>query len=289
MKRIVSIVLVALMLFSVATMTAFASELAKEKFDELEKKIYLIAEELNMYVEGSYDPIDAGGFLQYTNETSSNLNSVLNEASAFIVKNRYDVNDNIIEPIEEMDEYMAAIDKAYGELVLVKEDLEFLVEFCQSEKNDDYYSDDVWNNFTLNLENAQAILTDESIVDTRVTDAFWELFESHNKLCLYNDVMGDVDKDGKVSIVDATYIQRYKAELTELNSSQKIVGWIKYNYYGDMDITSATEIQRYLAELSDNTNWGYAYKQLLNSTKPRDIMKNQLFYDAMMDRYWPWL
>lgn len=60
-------------------------------------------------------------------------------------------------------------------------------------------------------------------------------------------ILGDVDLDGKVTINDATVIQRYLAEMVNLNNEQIKLGDVDNN--GKIDINDATMIQRYLAEL----------------------------------------
>ena len=281
MKKLKSILalMIAMVIMCLSVLPAFASDIAKEKLNELRFKIYDVAEEFNMKVDGSYYPVEGEVFLNYTDETYNNLNSVLNVASEYIIDNETGIYFGEIEPIDEMDELMADIDKAYTEMVLEKRELEYLVSYCQSEINNNYYSDEVWNDFLEELEAAKTTLADKTIVDTRVTDAFWSLFESYNKLCLYNDVLGDVDGNGEITIMDVTSIQRYLAKLTDFNSSQKFVGWVSTSYSGEMNITCATEIQKYMAQLTDNTNWCYYYKELKNSFNIRDIKSNQLFYD----------
>ena len=59
-------------------------------------------------------------------------------------------------------------------------------------------------------------------------------------------LLGDVDGDGKVNIVDATEIQRFIAELTDFTDEQKNAADVDGN--GVVDISDATLLQRYLAE-----------------------------------------
>lgn len=59
--------------------------------------------------------------------------------------------------------------------------------------------------------------------------------------------IGDVNGDGKISILDATEIQKYLAELSSLNDNQLAVADV--NCDGKISILDATEIQKYLAEL----------------------------------------
>lgn len=58
-------------------------------------------------------------------------------------------------------------------------------------------------------------------------------------------LLGDVDLDGSVTILDATEIQRCLAELSQMSGLQTELG----NIYGEgLDITCVTAIQRYLAD-----------------------------------------
>ena len=61
-------------------------------------------------------------------------------------------------------------------------------------------------------------------------------------------MMGDVNLDDDVSIVDATIIQRYLAGLDQLSDQAKLLADVNQN--GDVDIVDATYIQRYLAALT---------------------------------------
>ena len=58
---------------------------------------------------------------------------------------------------------------------------------------------------------------------------------------------GDIDDDGEISIMDATCLQRWIAELTELDKEHIKRG--DYDCSGDADILDATKLQRYLAEI----------------------------------------
>lgn len=60
--------------------------------------------------------------------------------------------------------------------------------------------------------------------------------------------IGDVNLDGIVSISDVTLIQKYLAGLTELNDIQKSNSLV-FTYKKEISIVNATYIQRYLAEL----------------------------------------
>lgn len=75
-------------------------------------------------------------------------------------------------------------------------------------------------------------------------------------VCLYQ--YGDVDSDDKVSILDATLIQRALAGLTELSAHERKAA--DYDCDGRVTILDATMIQRMLAGLVDSKAYGgYAY------------------------------
>ncbi len=61
---------------------------------------------------------------------------------------------------------------------------------------------------------------------------------------------GDIDDDGYVTIMDATKVQRYVAELDILDEEHIKRG--DYDYSGDTNILDATKLQRFLAELPVN-------------------------------------
>ena len=60
-------------------------------------------------------------------------------------------------------------------------------------------------------------------------------------------IIGDADKDGDLTILDATHIQLYKAELIGENEIDLAVA--DYDEDGDVTVLDATAIQRHLADL----------------------------------------
>ena len=66
-------------------------------------------------------------------------------------------------------------------------------------------------------------------------------------------LLGDVDGDGEVTILDATTIQRHLAELSTLNFVEEAAD---ADGDGEVSILDATAIQRWLAELPTNENIG---------------------------------
>ena len=62
---------------------------------------------------------------------------------------------------------------------------------------------------------------------------------------------GDVDGDGTISVIDATTIQRYLAEIIQLDEAHIKCG--DYDYSGSTNIIDATILQRFLAGIPVNT------------------------------------
>lgn len=60
-------------------------------------------------------------------------------------------------------------------------------------------------------------------------------------------ILGDVNKDGKIDILDATEIQKYAAEITELSAAQLAVADMDGD--GQVNIVDATIIQKIFAEV----------------------------------------
>ena len=60
--------------------------------------------------------------------------------------------------------------------------------------------------------------------------------------------MGDVTGDGKITVEDATLIQKYIAALANMSSQQMQAADVDNN--GEINIKDATEIQKYAAGIS---------------------------------------
>ena len=64
------------------------------------------------------------------------------------------------------------------------------------------------------------------------------------------ETIGDVSGDSKVDVTDATLIQMFAAEFTNLNATQQKAA--DTNHDGKVDVTDATMIQMYAAEIIDH-------------------------------------
>ena len=77
-------------------------------------------------------------------------------------------------------------------------------------------------------------------------------------------ILGDVDDDGEITILDVTLIQRVLATLERDPDTVAFVterGKIRYDFLSILDVTY---IQRYIAHFHDNLGVGYPYKRTAN-------------------------
>lgn len=160
---------------------------------------------------------------------------------------------------------------------------------CDEEKNiNNYYSSDVWNKFSEAVAKTKLVIEDEAINDLRVNDSYWGLFDSFTSLCAYNKLSGDVDFDGKVTVRDATLIQKGIANLTTLNISQINVANVNGTTY-EINIKYATHIQKYVAGLTDaiNNNYLEHLSEIEGNASVYYYKENQYFYGELYRTAFP--
>lgn len=105
----------------------------------------------------------------------------------------------------------------------------------------------------LNIENISLTYTQKK----EITSAFFNLLELYNKMTLEDALLGDINDDGRVTITDATEIQKYLAGLTELTEGQKLRATTCVNACNNgpqVSIRSVTELQKYIADY-DSTDF----------------------------------
>lgn len=278
MKKVISVFLIFMLIF-LTSVVAFAQHNIDNAIIDFESYCSSVAEELNLSGYSFYEPVAGDAFLDYTLESTALLREELSNADNLI----YSYYNGEEVTLKQIDEQRSAIELAYDELILVKEDLEFLICFCQGENNNDnYYDADTWQDYLNCISNAQAVYDDETITDKRVTKAFWDLLFAYNSLCLSNSIIGDVDGDGKVTILDVTLIQRYIAKGVSFNSSQKFVSAITFEYPATT-INDATLVQKYSAKMIDNDDFGKAFDYLEMNVNSTNIKSNSLFYNEFWE------
>ncbi len=82
-----------------------------------------------------------------------------------------------------------------------------------------------------------------------VHHVYIKMRNTYDALCKYNTVYGDFSGDGELNVVDVTYLQKYIVELTEFNSSQKMLSYINGEDVSGASIKTATYMQKYMVGL----------------------------------------
>ena len=85
-----------------------------------------------------------------------------------------------------------------------------------------------------------------------------------------NKIVGDVDGDGLVTVLDATLIQKYTADIIgkdELNTTTADV-----NLDGKININDTTKIQSYAAGISDSLYAGMTVKKAIKKKNNKPIV-----------------
>ncbi|MDO4748841.1 MAG: dockerin type I domain-containing protein, partial [Eubacteriales bacterium] len=105
-------------------------------------------------------------------------------------------------------------------------------------KNDQKAIDDIAEDLGLTVEEtAEAIANTGAVVDWNADDS----------LIGYEPVLGDVNCDGEVSVLDATIVQRVVAKTTTLTDAESALADV--NGDGEVSVLDATTIQRLVAKI----------------------------------------
>lgn len=151
-------------------------------------------------------------------------------------------------------------------VVIDRSEIEKLVVLCEKEQNyNSYYDSELWNDFQSEIAQAKEVIADESVTDLRVNSAYYELMYQFNLICSFNEIPYDVDCDGGVSILDATYIQLYLVEFQAFNNSQLLV--VDEWQLSNVSILHATWVQKLCAELETFSESAGLDRLLVNINK----------------------
>lgn len=287
-KRLISLLL-ALVLVCLSAVTAFA----EDTDDELEQKLW---ELYNLNLEMFYafgigndyyfypnpgDPDPDPNFLDTINSESAE-ETCLDALFMFLT---YEEGHTLYDGEINLETATQLYDKLRYELenlVIDRVEVEELVAICEKESNgNSYYDEQFWADFQEEITQAKELLADESIVDLRVNTAFYELMYQYNLLCTYNKVAKDIDNDGVMTIMDATYIQRFLVKLETLNTSQLfLLGGEGHFSPEDVTIIYATRIQRFCAKISQ-PGYGLNYNKLIEHIEETNPESENFGYDSI--------
>lgn len=111
----------------------------------------------------------------------------------------------------------------------------------------DKFTDESWNTMEEKLKNANKVYENENATQDEVDLATQELLEAIDGLERDKELIGDVNGDSVISVIDATLIQRHLVQLETIDESRQVYADTDKN--GNISIIDATMIQLLIAQL----------------------------------------
>lgn len=234
MKKFISIIL-AVAMIALSSVTAFAFEPSKVttkdglmiKAQDFYEYYYLYMKELPVTV-----PL-------YSDESEKRVLEIYNE-----IKNNIDSYTN-----DECQIMSDKIDEVESKMTIHKDELKWLLDYVQRDLNSENYYDDETMELLQETYN-ESMEVYENGNEEEIHCAYIDMRNVFTKLCASNQVAGDVNKDGHLSVNDISYMQMYGAKLQDFNSSQFFIS--QMNSHHDSDITIVSLWQERLANLEAN-------------------------------------
>ncbi len=138
---------------------------------------------------------------------------------------------------------------AYDELMYAINNMQIYTYFSEetyklSLKEQNYnnrYSEEDWSIFVKNRDALKEAL--DMGLDSKITEAFYDLPYCYNVMTNRYKLRGDVNKDGEVNVIDAILVQKYLAGLENFTGAQRML-CCEYNYE-NFNISAATTSEPY--------------------------------------------
>ncbi|MGN0454238.1 MAG: hypothetical protein ACI4G1_03590 [Ruminococcus sp.] len=206
MKKFISIIL-AVAMIALSSVTAFAytdADIGKIK-QELNNLLSEIKTGVIKDYTTPYDMID------YSDNSVARATALYDE----IVEEKGDYTT--------YEEYASAIDRInemFNKLTVSPYYLKWLLDYVQKDLNSEGYYDDATKAQLVEIYNKSKEAL-ENGTEEEIHCAFVDMYNEFKRLCIYNDVAGDVNGDGVTSILDVSLMQMYFAKSVELNTSQR--------------------------------------------------------------------
>lgn len=262
MKKLFSIFLAFILILSILTMPAFAQSSDEEV--SVDRLVFWLHNECLDYMY----TFMYNNCIESDKESKEEFSQIFNEAWDFCMT----FEDGGEATAEEVISYFAKLDEAAKKIIIVPQELKYLIDCCKLEKNDDlYYPAELWDDFQSKIAVAEEVYN-KGETTIEVSNAYWDLLFSFNDICTVNTLEGDIDFDGELSVLDATIVQRAVAGLCEFNSSQlTALGF-------DVSIINATNIQRAAVKLQHDVI-SYSLPSLIEDSRKRFLDNNNIFYE----------
>lgn len=233
MKKILSFLLTFVMLLSLCSVTAFATDesLAEEKCELLD---YIDDAEYNFV---QYLQLTPPTIVMFSESSRLSLETAINQVRSEI---------DSYTTIEEINDAYTYVNSYIDQLQINESELKFMLDLMKPDYEDTtYYDAETSAEIKEIYEAAQSAY--ESKTPQSINDSYIALRNELNKLCMSVTVVGDVNNDGVFSIRDVTLIQKYLAGSVQLTSAQ----CFSCNLNKYRDISLATEYQKALCDPSD--------------------------------------
>lgn len=131
-------------------------------------------------------------------------------------------------------------------------------EMALAEQNyNNWYTEEQWSEFTQKINDLKVAidsLTSDTEQSSKLTKAFHSLLKTYNEMTNAHTLVGDVNKDNQVNVMDVTLLQKYLVDMENLTGAQKMLSGSRS--YDDISIIDVTELQKHIAglvaEMPDN-------------------------------------
>ena len=279
MKKFIS-TLLAVMLMGIATVTAFAestnnNSTYEDNYSSLEEAKEDVLSCAFQYEEYflKYSSLFSPDIPLWSEQSSNNLEVTLN----YVNNSVYD-----FDTIEEVVELKNLLNNAESEMCVSSWELKWMLDYMKKDyESIGYYDEDTSAEIKAIYEKAQSDYASGN--EKQMHKSFVALRNELNKLCLYNCVPGDVNKDGKLTIDDVTLMQKNLVGLMQFNSSQNYIS--DFTKISNIDIVTAW--QKDIANLSSKSaTINEEFYKLLNTEFIDSNRKYEAFnYNTENDNY----
>ena len=237
MKKLTSLLLTVIMLFSVFSITAYAST---DNIADLKEQLTSYTNEMEFIFVYNF-MLTPPWVPQYSSESYKRMEDA-------IKKIRSEIDSYTTE--EQINDATALLDSCKAQMYVQAKELKFMLDLMEADYNDtSYYDAETSAEIKSVYEAAKAAY--ESNVEKDIHISYLKMRDELNKLCLAVKVVGDVNNDGKLSIRDITIMQKYLAGSATLTSAQRFASGFDVEHN---NINQVTEFQKYLNDNTLNTN-----------------------------------
>lgn len=247
MKKLTSLLLTVIMLFSVFSITAYAST---DNIADLKEQLTSYTNEMELtYID--YFMLTPPCLPQYSAESSKRMEDA-------IKKIRSEIDSYTTE--EQINDATALLDSCKAQMYVQAKELKFMLDLMEADYNDtSYYDAETSAEIKSVYEAAKAAY--ESNVEKDIHISYLKMRDELNKLCLAVKVVGDVNNDGKLSIRDITIMQKYLAGSATLTSAQRFASGF------DPLHNSITQITEFQKHINKNSTCSYIYDYVKGNIK----------------------